>query len=41
MPSPSIIGDLINNAYGRARKAFSERSLAENTEMLCCRFSDT
>jgi 5-methyltetrahydrofolate corrinoid/iron sulfur protein methyltransferase len=33
MPSPSIIGDLINNAYGRARKAFSERSLAGYQEL--------
>jgi len=24
---PSVIGDLINNAYGRARKAFSERNV--------------
>jgi len=35
MPKPSlrIIGDLINNAYGRARKAFRDRSLSGYQEL--------
>lgn len=29
MPALNVIGELINNSYARARRAFSERSLAE------------